>query len=114
MPTETIANDATIGDVLATLDNAEEYVRRLLSTMGAMRPQHGAVVVRIGITGKGVMPNYRIDHAGEPSRSISAFDGQTHKPFTDVRNIDTENWSTRSLTYDEVRGVLGQIRGYKA
>ncbi len=88
MPRGPLSHDAMIADVLPTLENAEEYVRRVLTTLVAVRREHGEVVVRIGVRGKGVMPNYRVDHAEESSRSISAFDGATHKPFTDVRSID--------------------------
>lgn len=106
-----IARDATITDVLRTLADPEEYVRRVLSTVSSIRSKHGSVVVRIGVTGNGFLPNYRIDHSGTSCEPINAFDGATHKPFTDVANIDTENWSTCSMTYDEVRELLGRIRG---
>lgn len=111
MANEPLSHDAIIADVVSSLENAEEYVRRVLTTLVTVRREQGEVVVRIGIRGKGVLPNYRIDRAGESGQSINAFDGTTHKPFTDVRSIDTSNWSTRSMTYDEVRGLLGSIRG---
>ncbi|WP_262272221.1 hypothetical protein [Microvirga yunnanensis] len=103
-----IPQDATIADVLRLLGDPEEYVRQVLSTFYTMKKQ-GEVVVRIGTTGTGLRPSYRIDMAstGEP---ISAFDGQTHRAFTDVKSIDTENWSSCSMNFVEVRDLLGQIR----
>ena len=109
-----IEPDATIADVVRKLNKPEDYVRGVLGVMVAERHQHGAVVVRIGIRGTGAMPNYRIDLAAEPSPPIQAYDGQTHRGFTDVRNIDTDNWSSRSMTFEEVRGLIGAIRGHKA
>lgn len=111
MAREQIPRNATIADVLPTLADQEDYVRRVLSTLSGMRREHGDVVVRIGVTGKGFLPNYRVDHAGELSVPISAFDGATHKPFSEVASIDTDNWSTGSMTLDDVRGLLGRIRG---
>jgi hypothetical protein len=82
--------DATINDVLSTLTKPVEYLSRVYARMNAAQKAHEGVVVRIGVRGTGQIPNYRIDHAGESGQSMTAFDGQTHKPFTDVRSVDTE------------------------
>ncbi|HEY1932273.1 MAG TPA: hypothetical protein VGG99_09700 [Acetobacteraceae bacterium] len=111
MPAKRLPLDATIADVVSTLAKAEDYVRHVVSNLSRMQREYGTVVVRIGITGTGHLPNYRLDHADGPSEPIAAFDGATHKPFSDVRKIDTENWSTGSMTYQEVRDLLGKLRG---
>lgn len=107
-----LSPDATLEDVLAYLDDAEDYVRNMKSTMAKLRPVDGGeVVARIGILGKtGSAPNYRIDHAGEPPRPIQAFDGATHEPFTTGIGA-AKNWSKRSMTLPQVQELLSRIRG---
>jgi hypothetical protein len=61
MTTGTLSQDATIADVLATLARAESYVRGMLENMYECKREHGNAVARIGITGGGVAPNYRIE-----------------------------------------------------
>ena len=110
--THSLPPDATVADVMATLDKPEVYVPAIYGVMNSLQRQLGGFVeVRIGVRGKGIMPNYRIDYAGKP---IEAFDGQTHKPFTDVGNIDTENWSIRSMTFGEIGALLSLVREQQA
>jgi hypothetical protein len=61
-----IPDDSTIEDVSPTLRNAEEFVRRVLENMYACKREHGAAAVKIGVVGKGIVPNYLIDYADEP------------------------------------------------
>lgn len=103
-----LSSDATIPDLLNTLINPGNYVRRVLQTMYELRRDHGEVTVRIGIQGQGRAPHYRIDSAasGEP---IEAFDGSTGKPFTDYTRTHAQNWSTKSMRFDEVRRLRGTL-----
>jgi hypothetical protein len=112
MSQKSIAPDATIAHVVPTLGNPEEYVRQVLGTLYGVQREHGEVVVRVGLTGKGHCPNYRVD-AAATSTAIDAFDGQSHRPFTDVKTIETQNWSTSSMTLEEVallRKTLGDAK----
>jgi hypothetical protein len=108
MDKNVIPDDATIADVIPLLGDPEEYVRQVLSTLYTMKKQ-GDVVMRIGTTGTGLRPSYRIDMASS-GKPISAFDGQTHRPFTDIKTVDTQSWSSRSMSFGEVQQLLGQIR----
>lgn len=67
------------------------------------------MVMRIGTTGTGLRPSHRIEMVSA-GKSISAFDSQTHLPFTDVDSINTENLSHPSMNFNEVQQLLGQIR----
>lgn len=60
MANRTISNDAIISDIVASLDNAESYVRAVFGNMVDYRKTHGTAFVRIGTTGQGVVPHYRI------------------------------------------------------
>jgi hypothetical protein len=76
----------TISDLLNRLGSPEEYVRRVLQTMYEQRGTHGEVSVRIGITGNGHAPNYRVDNA-DTEEPIEAFDGASGNAFTDYASV---------------------------
>jgi len=105
-----LSADATIADIMSSLATPEDYLRRVIGTFYQMQKAHGNVTVRIGVTGQGKMPHYRIDDAaGHP---IQAFD-YLGEPFPDYRAVDTEAWSTRSMTFDGVRALLAEHMSVK-
>jgi hypothetical protein len=109
-PTKVIRPDATILDVLPILDNAETYVRKVLDRMKEYQ-SGGEIVVRIGTTGTGKFPSYRLDYA--EGEIIQAFGGQAHRPFTDVGIIDGANWSIGSMTLEEVKRLYEKLSSRK-
>jgi len=103
-----LAPDVLISDLLNTLSNPGNYVRRVLDTMYRMRREHGDITVRIGIEGNGFAPHYRIDRvAGEP---IEAFDGSTGRPFYDYSYFHANKWSSQTMTFEQVRQLRGQFK----
>jgi hypothetical protein len=123
-----LPENATISDILPTLDNAESYVRQVLGNMADYRKTHGAAVVRLGTTGRGIAPHYRVqkehDEAGfgellgrvidDESGYFTAFHGRSHKQLAwGSRELRGQHWSTRAMSFDEVQSVLGQLRGYQ-
>jgi hypothetical protein len=132
-----LARDATIADVLTTLKNPKQYLRGVLENLHACKSQKqmgqkSEVVTRIGITGEGIAPYYRIDYSAELSgkglggrtmrATFGAFDGRTHKiiaAFAETSNhreesiLVDEHWSTRSMSLEDVQNLLGQIRGFR-
>jgi hypothetical protein len=128
MPRTPVPSDATIADVLSTLEKPEEYVRGVLKNLYACASREGNATVCICITGGGTTPHYRIDFSPElPSGeqlhgTFGAFDGTNHKPITSIEETTAgerenvplaEHWSTRSMTINDVRSLLRQIRGFK-
>jgi hypothetical protein len=112
MPETTIGSDATIIDVLPTLSEPVEYVRAVVGTMSACQEKNGNARVHIGITGEGKMPYHKIvfiDHHGS-EQVYGAFSGG--HPFKDIK-IHENTWSSGSMTLEEVRGLLGRLRGWK-
>ena len=96
--------------------------------------QKGDLFVRIGVTGHGIVPHYRIDYFDEVDLSsrglgnrtmcarFGAFDGRTHKKIAVLEEASNQrdesilldqNWSTRSATFKEIENLLGQIRDIK-
>jgi hypothetical protein len=60
---KTLIPDGTIADVLTTLSKPESYVRGMPENR--CKREHGNAASRIGITGGGVAPNYRIEFENE-------------------------------------------------
>lgn len=115
----------TIRDVVSSLAKPEPYVRGVLGNMSDFRRRGIDPIVKIGTTGQGIYPHYRIEPANGDGSDIGAeitafletmiaFGGRNHKPMEwtafDVRG---EHWSEESMTYDEVQTLLGSLRGYK-
>src|SRR5258708_524536 len=83
MPGPTIADDATIADIVNDLNAPGKYVHRVVEYMGECWRQHGAALVRIGVTGRGRAPHYLIEHQKSPS-VFAVYRGSSHKPFEDL------------------------------
>jgi hypothetical protein len=130
-----ISNDAIISDILPTLDNAKDYVRRVLGNMAEYQKTHGSAFVRVGTTGRGIAPHYRVqkEYAGprpdptagemvelevmsgsaDPSVYYTAFHGRSHKQLEwGSKELQREHWSTRAMSYDDVATLLGNLRGF--
>lgn len=109
-----LTSDVILADLARSLDDAEEFVCRVLQTMTGIRRQNqvtrGDIIVRLGIRGTGRRPNYRIDFVAPPA-AFKAIDGNSHEPFPGNDDISRpENWSTRASTYGEVQSLLGELR----
>ncbi|MCJ2084283.1 hypothetical protein [Methylobacterium sp. J-090] len=103
--------DATIADVVVDLEDAGEYLRRVLGNMRFCQKRHGDAHLRIGITGKrspgkGLAPSYRIDYPAGPDATEMAiyngFGGRSHSAFTPV-NVRETNWSRGHASIQEVQ-----------
>jgi hypothetical protein len=121
--------DARITDVIHTLDDPVDFVRGIVGTFFAYPFDKKVAVVRIGVSGKGIIPNYCIEQYCEPisntlevgaaaleiSTNIElrhCFHGRNHKEILDDSFIG-ENWSSASMNLAEVQTLLGQLRAYK-
>jgi hypothetical protein len=117
--------NATIADVAALLDKPVEYVRLALSNLHAFAKENNGAHLTIGVTGKGIAPHYKIGipqeldlGLGEPIKFTSTpkiFDGRTHKELRDITadQIRGLHWSSRSTSLDELKQLLGKLRGLR-
>ena len=108
-----LEKNATLRDVSRTLDDAEEFVRRVSGVMWEAHKAHGDIVMRLGITGAGRRPNYRLETAsnGQP---FEAIDGNNHEPWPPGFDYGAPaNWSTATMTLDDVRSLLGELRAIR-
>ena len=123
-----LAFDATIADIVDKLREPEEYVRRALGNFHDVLMQEPTAKIKIGVTGNGAYPNYKIDRLTPPPdddpvrkalfpdgimRSERVFNGRTHRLLVDPEKVRRENWSLRSMTFNELQTLLGQIRKVK-
>lgn len=126
MAEDTLAADTVIADVVRTLKNPEDYVCRVLIRMKQCENAHGASLVRIGVTGRGVTPNFAVEYPNDMGGAevFEAYYGVNGDPMEDLGTLLDElmgkaapdhvmvfrNWSTRTMTYGQVQAVLGEIR----
>lgn len=118
-----LPGDATIIEVLSTLSKPTEYVRGIVGSMASYQREHGPCVVRIGTTGHGIQPNYRLEPEHSESddwdvsfgkvMKLAAFNGSSHKPVWDAMDIRGDHWSSGFLNFKEVQSILGSLRGFK-
>jgi hypothetical protein len=112
MPRDTIPTDAVLGDVLPTLSKPQEYVRVVLDNLVKCGKSHASCSVRLGITGEGKAPYYRIDYVNKDGAAglYGSFAGKVAGQGIETHE---ETWSSRSMSRDEVAALLGQIRQKK-
>ncbi len=88
--------------------------------MVACKREHGAVFVRIGLTGKGIEPNYLVTSnrsypdgfpEGRPKFMV-AYSGRTHDPF-DWEDVDLKplSWSDELLDGSQVLALFREVNG---
>jgi len=111
--------DATIDDLVDSLDNPEDYVRRALDNLHAeVRKEHNSRLT-IGITGYGVYPNYKIDAPAELKLDMQSmspskiFSGRTHEEIVDLSSVRDERWSAAYTSLVELQALLGNLRKRK-
>jgi hypothetical protein len=118
-------SNARLSDILNTLADPVEYVRGIVGSFVEHQYDKTTSIVRTGILGEGIIPNYSIETPHEPVRTEllggyitrytserRAFNGRNHKEFWDDSPI-SENWSSEGLTFSEVQALLDQLRARK-
>lgn len=111
---KTLPPDATIATVYAHLTHQQEYVRGVLQAMRQCNAKHLNSSVRIGVTGTGQKPYYRVSylpHAGGDDEIFGSF-YDNHEPF-EIGFAATPNWSSRSMSFVEVQDFFADAIGFK-
>ena len=102
-----IAHDATIATVWNSLTHQRDYGTSVFWKMKACAKVHPDTHVRIGVTGSGQKPCYRIFYkcAGDPTECIYG----SYWDMGDALSNETaqnENWSTASMSISELEHLL--------
>jgi hypothetical protein len=111
---------------MSTLVRPEDYACGMLRNLYDCKREHGGASARLGLTGYGVSPHYRIEY---PSQSealpraynaiFGAFDGRSHKLIgwidegsqsAEESILRDEHWSTCPMSIDDVTAFLAYIR----
>ncbi|MFC7699483.1 hypothetical protein ACFQX9_22635 [Bradyrhizobium sp. GCM10028915] len=101
-----IPNDSTVASVWPHLAEQRIYVAGVRHKMLTCQKQHGNAHVRIGITGSGQQPCYRVFYLTPSGTEViygSYWD--THDAFENPDAV-TNNWSTASMDFDSVDTFL--------
>jgi hypothetical protein len=109
-----------IDDVLHTLADPIEYIRGIVGSFVEYRFDRAESIIRIGISGHGIVPNYSIETPCEPnpaqmnSRVSKRYvlNGRNHREILGDCPIG-ESWSSESMTFSEVQTLLGRLRESK-
>ncbi len=103
--------DATLRTIAGRLADAEGFVSQAYAVINRAWKDHGDVVMRLGITGTGKAPNYRIETASFVP--ILPVDGNNHKPWQDDSDFTSpQNWSSNAMSKAEVGDLLREIRSF--
>ena len=112
-----MAADSTIADVVQTLSDPVEYVRRLLEKLERCRRVHGDAQVRIGVRGRVECPNYLIEylrHDAKTGRTSvhpdAAYSGSTHRELAPRHIEEAANWSPEEMNITAVSALIGRLR----
>ena len=108
-----IDRDSTLATVKNKLSEADHFVR---AAFNVMRKRQGAVgeplLLRLGITGKGAEPNYRLETLG--GDMVVAIDGANHKDWPEGHHFEApENWSASTMTLEQLEALLRELTGYE-
>ncbi|KQP00286.1 hypothetical protein [Methylobacterium sp. Leaf91] len=105
MPTK-IASDSTIATVWPHLTNQRNYVAGARHKAQQCRDQHGNAFVKIGVTGSGQKPCYRVFYKGaDGSEVIFGSYWDMHDPLDNERALNS-NWSSVAMTYEEIHALM--------
>ncbi|MCK1298066.1 hypothetical protein IVB33_10030 [Bradyrhizobium sp. 24] len=98
----TIPEDSTIETVWAKLVYQKDYVSGALQKMRQCTKLHSNSSIKIGVTGTGQRPYYRVTYKSyDGSEQIFGSFYDTHEPL-ESGFVKSENWSSRSMTFDEL------------
>ena len=117
---EHIAPDSKVSDIVGTLSNPTEYVRRIIENFVGDKFDRQNAVVRIGVTGAGIVPHYKIEYptiikiAGvdHSMKAARIYHGSSHKEMKTFANEDAreEHWSTASMSFGDLTTLIGELR----
>ncbi|CCV06480.1 conserved hypothetical protein [Mesorhizobium metallidurans STM 2683] len=112
-----IPTDSTIASIANCLENPDHYVSQVYGKARRATKEHGnSVAVRIGVLGTGAKPNYRTERVGESDSVflvLASYRGDNHMPLFEVNDdLESSNWSERTMSVEELGELLGKIRNF--
>lgn len=113
MPRKLEPNE-TVATVWPRLTNPREYVSGALQKMRQCNNSLGSSSIRIGITGTGQKPYYRVFRPATDGQDEVIF-GSFYDMHDPLENgfVDTDNWSVASMTFDELLNFYADQIGFQ-
>lgn len=110
--TENLPADTTVADVVATLDRPEHYVCGVLEKLYECKKLNGNARVKIGTSGRGLRPYYRIVYDCPAGEAVYNTFFDNHRSFAEEGQPveGGQRWSSRSMTLEEVAVLRGSLR----
>lgn len=101
-----IALDSTIATVWPHLTHQRDYVAGARHKAKQCYDKHGNAFVKIGVTGSGQKPCYRVFYrTAEGAEEIFGSYWDMHAPLDNEHALNT-NWSIAAMSYDEVHTLM--------
>jgi hypothetical protein len=112
MVAERIPDDFTIETVWSGLTHQRPYVSGVLHKMRVCQKAHGNAHVRIGVTGTGQKPYYRVFSIDkEANENIFGSFYDNHDPLENAFVL-TANWSSRAMAFKDVEDFFAGKIGF--
>ncbi len=112
MVADKIPSDSTIESVWTRLTHPRKYVSGVLAAMRKYRDEGGNISVRIGITGSGQKPYYRVFRQVDDGDDVifgSYYDN--HEPLENGF-AQTFNWSVNATSFEDLENFYANQIGY--
>ena len=109
-----IPSNSTVASVWPHLAHSREYVAGVRQKLMTCEKEHGNAHVRIGVTGTGQKPCYRVFHlTDQNTETVYGSYWDNHDPL-DHSDAVTPNWSTASMTFKEIDDFLKEKINWKS
>jgi hypothetical protein len=122
-----MTSGSRISDLIHVLSDPIEYVSGVISNFVSYGYDRETSAIRIGVTGVGVFPNYKIE---EPSVPVTVavlshqfkmtpahtFSGRNHREMMELDDHERhdENWSTNTMSFAELEELLSNLSQSKS
>ncbi|MBA3040409.1 MAG: hypothetical protein KJ670_00715 [Alphaproteobacteria bacterium] len=112
--TDSIPVNSTVASVWDTLKNPRQYVAGVRQKLMTCAKRNGNAEVKIGVTGRGYQPCYRVTYKMGDAEHICGSYWDNHQPL-EREDALNQNWATASMSADEVvfslkRKSTGKLR----
>jgi hypothetical protein len=124
-----IEQHSRVGDIVHRLSDPIDYLTGIIGNFVFHRYDPESSAIRIGISGGGVAPNYKIE---KPCRLVKinvptsdgrilalelhstpahTFSGRNHREMKELDDSPwhPENWSANTMTFAELKALLGSL-----
>lgn len=103
--TDKLTPNDTIATTFHKLKNQHHYIANVRHKMLKCKDKHGSSYVKIGVTGKGIKPCYRITYNDKDGEAIYGSYWDMHDPL-DNEHADNSNWSLARMDFAEIDQLM--------